>query len=83
MITHAPTGRMTTYGRVANAAAKLTPPANPPLKDPKDWKIAGQPLYRLDTADKLTGRQVFSRSTPARHAGLNAAIVDCRCSAAG
>ncbi len=76
VITHAPTGRMTTYGRVANAAAKLTPPANPPLKDPKDWKIAGQPVYRLDTADKLTGRQVFGADL--RLPGmLNAAIVDC------
>ena len=76
VITHAATGRMTTYGKVANAAAKLKPPENPPLKDPKDWKIAGQPLYRLDTADKITGRQVFGADL--RLPGmLNAAIVDC------
>ena len=30
------------------------------LKDPKDWKIAGKPLKRLDTADKVTGKQVYS-----------------------
>src|SRR5262249_13552745 len=30
------------------------------LKDPKDWKIIGKPLKRLDTADKLTGKQQYS-----------------------
>ena len=43
VITHTPTGRKTTsYGKVAAAAAKLTPPADVTLKDPKDWKIAGK-----------------------------------------
>jgi isoquinoline 1-oxidoreductase beta subunit len=60
VITHAASGRRTTYGKVAAAASKLTPPENPPLKDPKDWKIAGQRLARLDTVDKTTGRQVYS-----------------------
>jgi isoquinoline 1-oxidoreductase beta subunit len=60
VITHKPSGRSTTYGKVAAAAAKLEPPKDVPLKDPKDWKIAGKPLKRLDTADKLTGRQVYS-----------------------
>ncbi|MCB1785681.1 MAG: xanthine dehydrogenase family protein molybdopterin-binding subunit [Chromatiaceae bacterium] len=60
IITHAPTGRTTRYGAVAAAAAKLVPPVSVELKDPKDWTIAGKPLKRLDTADKLTGRQVFA-----------------------
>jgi len=35
-------------------------PDKPPLKDPKDWKIAGKPLKRLDpAADKVTGKQVY------------------------
>ncbi|MBL8587056.1 MAG: xanthine dehydrogenase family protein molybdopterin-binding subunit, partial [Methylobacteriaceae bacterium] len=76
VITHAMTGRMTTYGKVADAAAKLTPPENPPLKDPKDWKIAGQPLYRLDTKDKITGRQVFGADLKLPGM-LHAAIRDC------
>jgi isoquinoline 1-oxidoreductase beta subunit len=29
------------------------------LKDPKNWKIAGKPMKRLDTADKVTGKQVY------------------------
>src|SRR5215467_1674520 len=53
VITHAASGRRTTYGKVAAAAAKLSPPDPKAiaLKDPKDWKIAGKPMKRLDTAD--------------------------------
>src|SRR3989454_4193887 len=39
VITHQPSGRKTTYGKVAEAAAQLTPPAKVVLKDPKDWKL--------------------------------------------
>ncbi|RVI93364.1 xanthine dehydrogenase family protein molybdopterin-binding subunit [Sinorhizobium meliloti] len=59
VITHNPTGRTVTYGAVASLAAHMQPPANVRLKDPKDWKIAGKPLPRLDTRDKLTGKQVY------------------------
>jgi len=62
VITHSASKRTTTYGKVAPAAAKLSPPdpASIKLKDPKDWKIAGKPMKRLDTADKLNGRQVYA-----------------------
>jgi isoquinoline 1-oxidoreductase beta subunit len=76
VITHKPSGRTTTYGKVAEAAAKLTPPANVALKDPKDWKLIGKSVKRLDTMDKLTGAQVygFDLKLPGM---LNAAIKDC------
>jgi isoquinoline 1-oxidoreductase beta subunit len=60
VITHEPSGRKTTYGKVAAEAAKLDPPKEIKLKDPKDWKIAGKPLKRLDTADKVNGKQVYA-----------------------
>src|SRR5881396_2570692 len=62
VITHAVSGRKTTYGKVAAAAAKLTPPdaKSIKLKDPKDWKIAGQPIKRLDTAMKLNGSLIYA-----------------------
>ena len=60
VITHKPSGRTTTFGKVAAAAAKVEPPADVKLKDPKDWKIAGKPLKRLDTRDKLTGKQLYA-----------------------
>ncbi|RVI80528.1 xanthine dehydrogenase family protein molybdopterin-binding subunit [Sinorhizobium meliloti] len=59
VITHNPSGRTVTYGAVASLAAHMQPPANVRLKYPKDWKIAGKPLPRLDTRDKLTGKQVY------------------------
>src|SRR5207302_2922171 len=55
VITHRSSGRSTTYGKVAEAAARLEPPKEITLKDPKDWKSAGKPLKRLDTADKVAG----------------------------
>jgi len=60
VITHQPSGRTTTYGKVAAAAAELIPPIEVELKDPKDWQIIGKPVKRLDTADKLTGKQTFA-----------------------
>ncbi|HEY0940100.1 MAG TPA: molybdopterin cofactor-binding domain-containing protein [Steroidobacter sp.] len=59
VITHQPSNRKVSFGKVATAAAKLTPPKDVTLKDPKDWKIAGKPLPRLDTMDKLTGKQIY------------------------
>ena len=60
VITHKASNRSTTYGKVAEAAAKLEPPKEVKLKDPKDWTIAGKPLKRLDPADKVTGKQKYS-----------------------
>lgn len=59
IITHAPSGQTTTYGKVASAASKLAPPLEVKVKDPSEWKIVGQAKTRLDTADKLTGKQVY------------------------
>src|SRR6187200_2530547 len=44
VITHAPSKRRTTYGKVAADAAKLTPPdaSSIKLKDPRSWKVAGK-----------------------------------------
>jgi isoquinoline 1-oxidoreductase beta subunit len=76
VITHTPSGRTTTFGKVAAAAAKIEPPKDVPLKDPKDWKIAGKPVKRLDTAEKLTGKQVYGTDIKLPNM-LNAAIKDC------
>ncbi len=59
VITHKASGKTVTYGAVAAAAAQLEPPKEVKLKDPKDWKIAGKPVKRLDTVDKVTGKQVY------------------------
>ena len=59
VITHGPSGRNTTFGRVASAAARLEAPADAKLRDPKDWKIAGQPIGRVDIPDIVTGRMRY------------------------
>ena len=59
IITHKPSGRTVTFGKIAAAAAKIEPPETIPLKDPKDWKLIGKPLKRLETADKVQGKTVY------------------------
>ena len=76
VVTHVPTGRTTTYGKVAEAAARIEPPRDVPLKDPRDWKIAGRPLPRLDTVEKTNGKQVYGIDLKLPGM-LNAAIRDC------
>jgi isoquinoline 1-oxidoreductase beta subunit len=76
VITHTPSGRTTTYGKVAEAAAKLTPPAEVKLKDPKDWKLIGKGVKRLDTVDKTTGAMIYGADVKLPGM-LNAAIKDC------
>ncbi len=76
VITHKATKRKTTYGKVAAAAAKIAPPTEVTLKDPKDWKIAGKRLARLDTVDKTTGKQIYGMDL-VLPGMLNAAIKDC------
>jgi isoquinoline 1-oxidoreductase subunit beta len=62
IITHAASGRSTSYGKVSAAAAKLPVPEfkSIKLKNPREWKIAGKPLKRLDTADKVNGGKEFA-----------------------
>ena len=78
VITHGASKRSMRYGEVAAAAAKLTPPDPKTIKlrDPKDWKIAGKPLKRLDTADKLDGSKIFAIDLKLPGM-LNAAIKAC------
>jgi isoquinoline 1-oxidoreductase subunit beta len=78
VITHPASQRSVSYGKVAAAAAKIEPPdpKSIKLKDPKDWTIAGKPLKRLDTADKLNGSKVYAIDVQLPGM-LCAAIKDC------
>jgi len=60
VVAHGPSGRTLRYGDVASAAAKLAPPKDVKLRDARDWKIAGKPVHRLDTPDKVLGKPVFA-----------------------
>jgi isoquinoline 1-oxidoreductase beta subunit len=78
IIAHAASKRTVSYGKVAASAAKL--PAPDPksitLKDPRNWKIAGKAMKRLDTADKLNGSKVYAIDVKLEKM-LCAAIKDC------
>ncbi len=76
IITHTPSGRTTTYGKVAEAASRLPIPKDVALKDPKDWKIIGKRMRRLDTMDKLTGKQIYGADFKLPGM-LNATIKEC------
>lgn len=78
VITHRASGKTTTYGKVVEAAAKLTPPADADvkLKDPKDWKLAGKGVKRLDTVDKTTGKMMYGIDVK-MPGMLNAAVKAC------
>ncbi len=78
VITHKASNRTTTYGKVAGAASKLTAPdlKTIKLKDPKQWKIAGHPVKRVDTPPKLDGSQMYAIDVKLPNM-VNAAIMQC------
>jgi len=76
VITHGPSKRRLRYGQVAAQAASLPAPRDVKLRDPKDWKIAGKPVRRLDIPDKVLGKPVFGVDVTLPGM-LHAAIAQC------
>jgi isoquinoline 1-oxidoreductase beta subunit len=61
------------YGQLAEEAGRLAPPAKVRLKEPKDWKLIGKPVRRLDSPEKVTGRAQFGIDV--QFPGLRTALV--------
>jgi len=76
VITHRPSGRTITFGRIAAAAADIAPPAQVALKDPKNWTLIGTRQKRFDVADKITGKPIYAIDVQLPNM-LHAAIVQC------
>ncbi len=60
VIRHAATGQETTFGEMADAAAKLEPPVEVVLKDPADFKLIGKDVPRVDSPDKTRGAAQYT-----------------------
>lgn len=54
-----PAGQRATYGQLAEAAAKLTPPKDPVLKPAAAFRYLGKPMKRIDTPSKVNGTAEF------------------------
>jgi len=60
VVMHAASNRSLNYGALAAAAAKITPPADIAVKDPKDWRLVGKSTLRLDLEEKILGKPVYA-----------------------
>jgi isoquinoline 1-oxidoreductase beta subunit len=58
-VLHAPTKRALTYGQLTERASAILPPADPPLKNPADFRLIGKPTRRTDTPQKVNGSATF------------------------
>ncbi|MCE1239684.1 MAG: xanthine dehydrogenase family protein molybdopterin-binding subunit [Azonexaceae bacterium] len=61
VVSHAGSGRRATFGELAADAANETVPAEPRLKDPKDFKLVGKRANRKDSAAKTDGSAQFTQ----------------------
>ncbi|MGE5185311.1 MAG: molybdopterin cofactor-binding domain-containing protein [Acidobacteriota bacterium] len=62
-----------TFGQLADAAMKLAPPTKVKLKTPKQWKLIGTRVRRIDTPEKITGKAQFGIDV--QFPGLRTAVV--------
>ncbi len=60
-VMHKASGRKASFGQLARAASEEAPPADVKLKDPKDFRLIGRRIPRKDSADKTTGKAVFTQ----------------------
>ena len=61
VLTHRSSGRTATFGELAEAAAHQSVPATVQLKDPKDFKLIGTHVPRVDSAPKTDGKAIFTQ----------------------
>ena len=73
VIKHAKTGKTAPFGELAALAAKRPVPSSVTLKNPKDFKLIGAKVPRLDSTDKTNGKAVFALDI--RRPGMLTAVV--------
>jgi isoquinoline 1-oxidoreductase subunit beta len=68
-----PSGRKAHYGELAESAMAWPVPDRVALKDPREFRLIGQPTRRLDARDKSSGRQDYG--IDAKLPGMLTAVV--------
>jgi isoquinoline 1-oxidoreductase subunit beta len=61
VVSHAGSGKSATLGELADAAGKVAPPADAPLKDPSKFTLIGHHNDRLDSVEKTTGKTIYTQ----------------------
>ncbi len=59
VVSHPPTGRFAPYGTLVGAAQRRPAPAKVVVKDPKEFRIIGKSVPRLDTPAKVNGAMIY------------------------
>jgi isoquinoline 1-oxidoreductase beta subunit len=59
IVFHDASGRSSPYADLVEAASQGAAPKEPQLKSPRDFKLVGRPLKRLDTPDKVNGNALY------------------------
>ena len=77
---HTATQRKIPFEQLIDAASRLSPPADPPLKNPAAFTLLGKPTRRTDAPAKVTGSAIFGIDT--RIPGMLIASME-RCPAYG
>jgi isoquinoline 1-oxidoreductase beta subunit len=74
-IVHTASGRRIVYGELVREAIRLPvpDPDHVPLKDPKDFRVIGKPLQRVDIPGKVDGSAVFGLDV--RRPGMLYAVI--------
>ena len=60
VVKHAASGKQSAFGALAEQAAKVAPPQEVKLKDPKQFTLIGTTVPRLDSGAKSTGQAIFT-----------------------
>jgi isoquinoline 1-oxidoreductase beta subunit len=58
-VVYEPTGRRLSYGELAEKASQMKPLHEMALKEPREFKVIGKPMARLDTPEKTSGEALF------------------------
>ena len=58
-VSHPASNRKLAYGALVDAAGKIAPPKNVPLKDPAKFTLVGTSHKRFDTPGKVNGKVIY------------------------